>query len=68
MVEGYNSIGTIRFVGEHIHAGGFRVGVELDDAIGRNNGMVRDHKYFECEDKKGVLVAPHKVSKVDDSL
>ena len=68
MVEGYNSIGTIRFVGEHIHAGGFRVGVELDDAIGRNNGTVRDHKYFECEDKKGVLVAPHKVSKVDDSL
>ena len=68
MVEGYNSIGTIRFVGEHIHVGGFRIGVELDDAIGRNNGTVRGHKYFECEDKKGVLVAPHKVSKVDDSL
>ena len=68
MVEGYDSIGTIRFVGEHVHMGGFRVGVELDDAIGRNNGTVRDHKYFECEDKKGVLVAPHKVSKVDDSL
>ena len=66
MVEGYECIGTIRFIGEHVHAGGMRVGVELDEAVGRNNGTVREHEYFKCEENKGVLCAPHKVSLVDN--
>ena len=42
------------------------IGVELDEAVGRNNGTVREHEYFKCEENKGVLCAPHKVSLVDN--
>ena len=38
-----------------------RVGVELDEAKGNNNGKVRGHKYFTCPDKKGLLVQPNRV-------
>lgn len=60
-VEGYDSVGTLRFYGPHISKPGMRCGVELDDPIGRNNGTVGDHQYFTCDDLKGVLVAPYKV-------
>ncbi len=65
MVEGYDCIGTVRFVGMHVNENIMRIGIELDEAIGKNNGTVRDHKYFECDANKGVLTAPRKVSLVD---
>lgn len=65
LVEGYDSIGTLRFCGNHASKPGMRCGVELDDKIGRNDGTVAGHKYFECEDMKGVLVAPYKVKLLD---
>lgn len=61
LVEGYDSIGTLRFCGNHVSKGGMRCGIELDNPVGRNNGTVGGNVYFECEDKKGVLVAPYKV-------
>ena len=61
LVEGYDSIGTLVFYGDHNSKPGKRCGIILDDSIGRNNGTVGGHKYFECEDKKGILVAPYKV-------
>ena len=65
MVEGYDCIGTIRFVGMHAHENVMRIGIELDEAIGKNNGIVRDHKYFECDNNKGLLTAARKVSLVE---
>lgn len=65
MVEGYDCVGTVRFVGMHVNENIMRIGIELDEAIGKNNGTVRDHKYFECDANKGVLTAPRKVSLVD---
>jgi len=67
-VEGYDSIGNISFVGQHHHDNKPRVGVTLKEPIGRNNGTVRGHKYFECAEKYGVLVVPHKVHIHEDSL
>eukprot|EP00041_Stephanoeca_diplocostata_P037103 m.1386923 g.1386923 ORF g.1386923 m.1386923 type:complete len:1517 (+) comp24978_c1_seq6:332-4882(+) len=63
-VSGYG-IGNIRFLGLHQHDGRERVGVELVDAVGKNDGMVRGHRYFSCEPKHGVLVAVDKVSLAD---
>ena len=60
-VEGYDCVGTLRFYGPHVSKPGMRCGVELDDAIGRNNGTVGEHEYFKCEPLTGVLVAPYKV-------
>jgi len=56
--------GTVRFVGVHHVSGSPRVGVELSDAVGNNNGTVKGHTYFECPQKHGVLVSPHKCTKI----
>ncbi len=61
LVEGYDSVGTLVFYGDHNSKPGKRCGVILDDPVGRNNGTIGGHKYFDCEDKKGILVAPYKV-------
>ena len=65
MIDGYDTIGTIRFVGVHVHEGVMRIGVELDSPVGKNNGTIRGHKYFECDTSKGILTAPRKVSLID---
>ena len=66
VVDGYDSIGTIAFVGPHHADTHPRIGVVLDTRIGRNDGTVKGHKYFECEKGYGVLVVPYKVHLVDD--
>ena len=66
VVQGYNSIGVLRFVGKHATLDDFRCGVEFDDAVGRNNGTVNGHKYFVCEEMHGVLVVPYKVSLINE--
>ena len=40
-VTGYDCSGTIRFVGKHATEKSKRVGVELDEPIGKNNGSVK---------------------------
>ena len=61
-VEGYGVPGTVRFLGKHAEAGSKRVGVELDDAIGKNSGTVGGHQYFQCPANHGVLTLPKKVA------
>jgi len=39
-----------------------RIGIELDEAIGKHKGKVKGHQYFACAAKRGVLVSPAKVS------
>lgn len=66
IVDGYESIGKIAFVGPHHIDSSPRVGVVLDTKTGRNDGSLKGHRYFECEKGHGVLVIPHKVHLVDD--
>jgi hypothetical protein len=54
-------------MGNHADSGKPRVGVELDEAVGKHNGTVSGHFYFECDFKKGVLPAPSKVTLADSS-
>ena len=63
-VLGYDCLGTVRFVGIHSTKGTRRIGVELDEPIGKHNGTVLGTMYFTCEDFKGILPAPSKVSVV----
>eukprot|EP00047_Mylnosiga_fluctuans_P022108 m.113740 g.113740 ORF g.113740 m.113740 type:complete len:773 (+) comp9141_c2_seq1:79-2397(+) len=60
-VEGYGA-GKILFVGPHAKDSKPRVGVRLDEAKGLNNGTAGGHKYFECEDKHGVLADPRLIT------
>ena len=66
IVDGYESNGTIAFVGPHHVDTHTRVGVVLDTKIGLNDGTVKGHQYFECENGHGVIVVPYKVHLVDD--
>ena len=61
-VTGYDSDGTIVFVGEHHVNKTLRVGVVFDKPIGKMNGCLDGHKYFECEENMGLLAVPYKVN------
>ena len=61
-VQGYECKGTLRFFGKHKHTGVLRCGVELDEAVGKNNGTVRGFAYFKCSANHGVLCNPGKVT------
>ena len=45
-----------RFVGTTEFAPGKWVGVELEDGIGKNNGVVNGKEYFKCTDNRGLFV------------
>ena len=55
--------GTLRYVGPTDFAQGDWAGVELDTAMGKNDGSVGDKRYFECKAKHGLFAPLHKVTK-----
>mmetsp|Transcript_5058 Transcript_5058/g.15400 ORF Transcript_5058/g.15400 Transcript_5058/m.15400 type:complete len:998 (-) Transcript_5058:98-3091(-) len=61
-VDGYDGLGTVRFLGEHHEHQRLRVGIEFDAKIGKNNGTIDSHTYFSCAPKHGLLTPPSKVT------
>ena len=61
-VDGYDSRGTVVFVGPHHANKTARVGIVFDTAVGRMNGTLDGHKYFECAENNGLLAVPYKVN------
>ncbi|KAM9765007.1 kinesin-like protein KIF13B isoform 2-T2 [Menidia menidia] len=59
---GSNKAGMVRYVGATHFAGGVWVGVELDTPVGKNDGSVGGHRYFQCKPAHGVLVRPSRLS------
>jgi hypothetical protein len=49
--------GTIRFVGLNAQNNPI-IGVEYNEPIGMHDGVLRNVRYFECDNDKGVLVNP----------
>jgi hypothetical protein len=69
-VKGYCE-GTIRFIGDHKsdETKGVRVLVELDEPLGKNNGIVADQVYVEGStfgENSCVLTTPKKIYKEGD--
>ena len=64
--EGNIEEGTLAFYGPHKTKHGRRAGVILDVPLGKNNGTIKKHKYFECRPKHGLLVDPKLVTLVPD--
>ncbi|XP_041841504.1 kinesin-like protein KIF13B isoform X1 [Melanotaenia boesemani] len=62
---GNNKAGTVRYIGATQFAGGLWVGVELDTPVGKNDGSVGGHRYFQCKPGYGVLVRPDRLSSRD---
>ncbi|PHH53013.1 Dynactin,150 kDa isoform [Ceratocystis fimbriata CBS 114723] len=51
-------IAEVKFAGETSFAAGVWVGVELEDATGKNDGSVQGERYFECAMGKGMFLRP----------
>ncbi|KAF6024682.1 CLIP2 [Bugula neritina] len=56
-------VGTLRFLGTTDFAAGEWAGVELVDAIGKNDGSVGGKRYFECKPLYGLFAPVHKVTR-----
>jgi CAP-Gly domain-containing linker protein 3/4 len=57
-----SEIGVVRYIGPVDFADGAWLGVELRTTNGRNDGSVKDKRYFTCKPLHGLLVRPQKVS------
>lgn len=58
--------GTVRFIGSTYFASGIWVGVELTAPLGKNNGSVQGHSYFECPMQYGLFLREENVQPISD--
>ncbi|KAJ3333966.1 hypothetical protein HDU76_000098 [Blyttiomyces sp. JEL0837] len=56
--------GTVRFCGTTSFATGKWVGIELDQANGKNDGSVQGIRYFDCEPACGVFVRSSQIKAI----
>ena len=57
-------VATIRFVGTTAFQTGDWVGVELEEATGKNDGSVKGERYFQCDQGYGMFLRPSGVRQV----
>lgn len=55
--------GTLRYLGTTEFADGEWAGIELDEAVGKNDGSVNGKRYFSCSMKYGLFAPVAKVSR-----
>lgn len=55
MCDAFQS-GTLRYCGPTLFADGLWAGIELDEAVGKNNGTVDGILYFRCPPNYGMSV------------
>ena len=58
-------LATVRFAGNTHFASGYWVGVELEDASGKNDGSVQSQRYFDCQPGHGMFVRPSVATIID---
>ncbi|KAJ2941862.1 hypothetical protein O0L34_g10676 [Tuta absoluta] len=65
MVVGKDVKGSVAYIGYPTFATGKWIGVILDEPKGKNNGTVRGHAYFRCEENYGVFVRRTQIQLLD---
>ena len=62
-------LGTIRFIGKiEPLPKGWWLGIELDDATGKNDGEVKGVRLFSCEPNHGAVMRPSAVEVIDNTV
>lgn len=62
VIAGKRGEGTIRFIGELIRVSGIWYGIELDGRRGKNDGTLKNVRYFECDDGYGLFIKSHELT------
>ncbi|CAG5036980.1 unnamed protein product [Parnassius apollo] len=65
IVVGKDVKGSVAYVGYPTFASGKWIGIILDEPKGKNNGTVRGHSYFRCEENYGVFVRQTQIQLLD---
>ncbi|CAF0841658.1 unnamed protein product [Adineta steineri] len=60
-----NKPGIIRYIGKTIIKNGIWYGIELEEAVGKNNGSYKGEIYFECADNHGTFVRRDKIKLIN---
>lgn len=58
---------TVQFVGNTHFAVGDWIGIELEDASGKNDGAVQGQRYFDCPPGHGMFIRPSVPKIVEES-
>lgn len=58
--------GTVRYLGTTSFQTGKWVGVELDEKVGKNSGVVQGKRYFDCKIDHGVFTRPTNVKLINE--
>jgi dynactin 1 len=61
-------LATVRYFGDfHLKPGPPWVGIELEDATGKNDGSIQGHRYFQCAPNHGMFLQPSGIAGVVES-
>lgn len=63
--EGVRAI--VQFVGNTHFAPGDWIGIELEDASGKNDGAIQGKRYFDCPPGHGMFTRPSVLKIIDES-
>ena len=56
-------LALVRYIGTTLFAEGLWVGIEfLSSALGKNDGSVNGHTYFQCRPNHGLFIRPNRIS------
>ena len=57
------SLASVRFIGTTLFADGIWIGIEfLQRALGKNDGSVNGHTYFQCKPNHGLFIRPNRIT------
>ncbi len=56
-------LAIVRYIGTTLFAEGIWIGIEfISRSLGKNDGSVNGHTYFECKQNHGLFIRPNRIT------